>query len=274
MWLSWCAASAGSSARAGAGVRHRRSRRLPMAARLRGAPRDPPASMRPSASTRARSHSSRPSHSPSPSRITGKWRIVAVWISVSASKSSSSVPYPPGAMHEGAGVADEHHLAGEEVAEAKPDVQIGVQRLLPRELDVAADRQRADVACATVRRLHQPRTAAGDDRVTGAAQARADLADQRVVGVLARRARRSEHRHGAPDVGQRVKPRANSPAMSRMRSASAARTPGRLVAEPQQQLLVKGQLALRCLRSRVPRAKRRCLLYDRRGDGDRRASLA
>lgn len=52
--------------------------------------------------------------------------------------------------NEGAGVADEHHLAREEVAEAKLDVQIGIGRLLVRQLNVAADRQRAGITRAEV----------------------------------------------------------------------------------------------------------------------------
>ena len=102
----------------------------------------------PSASAASRSQSSRPSHSPSPIRITGKWRIVPVWISVSASNSSSSVPKPPGSDHERAGVAHEHHLAREEVAEAERDVEVVVGRLLVGQLDVAADRDRAGLARA------------------------------------------------------------------------------------------------------------------------------
>ena len=141
-----------------------------------------------------------------------------------------------------AGVADEHHLAREEVAEAKPDVQIGVQRLLTRQFDVAADRQRSGIARAAVRRLHQPRTAPGDDRVAGVAQARADLTDQRVVGVLARRARRPKYRHGASHAGQRVKPTSELTGDVADALRVGASYPRRLVAEPQQQLLVKGRL--------------------------------
>jgi hypothetical protein len=44
----------------------------------------------------------------------------------------------------------------------------------------------------------------GDDRVAGAPEARADLAHQRVVGVVWRRACRAENGHGARDVGERV----------------------------------------------------------------------
>jgi hypothetical protein len=71
-----------------------------------------------------------------------------------------------GADHERAGVADEHDLVREEVAEAQADVHVRVELLLVRQLDVAADRQRADVARAAVGRLHDPGATAGDDRAS------------------------------------------------------------------------------------------------------------
>jgi hypothetical protein len=74
-----------------------------------------------------------------------------------------------------------------------------------RELDVAADRQRADVPRAPVGRLHQPGAAAGDDRIAVPTQTGAQLPDQRVVGMLASRARRTEHGHGSPNLSERVK---------------------------------------------------------------------
>ena len=61
---------------------------------------------------------------------------------MSDSNSSSSVPKPPGQITNAAGVAHEHHLAREEVAKAQPDVDVVVEPLLARELDVAADRDR------------------------------------------------------------------------------------------------------------------------------------
>jgi hypothetical protein len=42
--------------------------------------------------------------------------------------------------HEGIGVLHEHDLAGEEVPELDPEVDVAVEPLLPRQLDVAADR--------------------------------------------------------------------------------------------------------------------------------------
>src|SRR6202000_532287 len=98
----------------------------------------------------------------------------------------------------------EHRLAGEEVPEAKRDVQIRIRQLLVRELDVAADRLRPDLARPAVGGLHQTGAAAGDDGPAAAAEASAHLADQRVVGVIARRARGAEDGDGAPDPGQRV----------------------------------------------------------------------
>ena len=72
-----------------------------------------------------------------------------------------------------------------------------------------------------------PGAAAGDDRVAGSPEAGAELARERVGGVLGGRARGAEHGHRRPDVRQSAsKPRANSAAMSRTRPASAARTSG------------------------------------------------
>ena len=64
--------------------------------------------------------------------------ILPVCTSVSASKSSSSVPKPPGMHDEGGRELHEHHLAGEEVLEGQADVLIAVAELLVGQLDVEA----------------------------------------------------------------------------------------------------------------------------------------
>ena len=76
-------------------------------------------------------------------------------------------PEPARADHERAGVPDEHHLAGEEVPEAQPDVEVVVEPLLAGKLDVASHRQRARVARAAIGRLHQAAATAGDHREAG-----------------------------------------------------------------------------------------------------------
>ena len=68
---------------------------------------------------------------------------------------------------EGARVADEHQLAGEEVVEVEAAVDVGVGLLLHRQLDVEPDREAAGLGGAAVGRLHQPRPAAGDHREAG-----------------------------------------------------------------------------------------------------------
>jgi hypothetical protein len=45
---------------------------------------------------------------------------------------------------------DEHHLAGEEVPEPKLDVEVVVEPLLARKLDVASHRQRARISSAAM----------------------------------------------------------------------------------------------------------------------------
>src|SRR2546425_918024 len=70
----------------------------------------------------------------------------------------------PGEDHETLGVLHEHGLSHEEIAEVDPEVDVGVQLLLERELDVAADGETSGLAAAAVGRLHHARPAAGDDR--------------------------------------------------------------------------------------------------------------
>ena len=70
-----------------------------------------------------------------------------------------------GQDHETVGVLHEHHLAGEEVAELDAEVDVLVEPLLVRQLDVAPDGQAATLAAAAVGGLHRARTAAGDHRV-------------------------------------------------------------------------------------------------------------
>ena len=57
----------------------------------------------------------------------------------------------------------EHRLTRIEVTEGKRDVEVPVRELLVRELDVEAHGQAATLFRATVRRLHDTGTAAGDD---------------------------------------------------------------------------------------------------------------
>ena len=98
-----------------------------------------------------------------------------------------------GADDERGRVADEHHLAGEEVTEHQADVDVRVEVLLARQLDVAADREGAGVAGAGVGRLHEAGAAAGDDRVARAAEGGGHLAHHRVVRMVGRGAGRPEH---------------------------------------------------------------------------------
>src|SRR4029077_15396619 len=77
---------------------------------------------------------------------------------------------------EGAGVADEHQLAGEEVVEGEGTVDVGVGVLLPWRLDVEADRGAAGLGGTAIGSLHQPRPAAGDHGETVVGEAGAGLA--------------------------------------------------------------------------------------------------
>ena len=61
-------------------------------------------------------------------------------------------------------VLDEHRLPDEEVAEVHQRIDVRVGALLEGQLDVAADRAAAAELGALVRRLHDARAGAGDDR--------------------------------------------------------------------------------------------------------------
>ena len=136
----------------------------------------------------------------------GKLSILRVWISVATSKTSSSVPKPPGQRDERVGVLHEHQLAHEEVLELDEAVQVRVRLLLVRQLDVAADRERADVAGAAVRRLHDAGASARHHREAHAADPATHLARERVVGIAFVEARGAEDRDAGPHEVERAKP--------------------------------------------------------------------
>ena len=75
-----------------------------------------------------------------------------------------------------------------------PGIQIGIRGGLEGENDIAAHGSPADVFGAAVRRLHDPRAAAGHDRHSGLSQATPDLPSQAVVGVVFLEAGGTENR--------------------------------------------------------------------------------
>ncbi len=77
-------------------------------------------------------------------------------------------------------------------------------RLLPWQLDVAADAAAAGVLRAAVRRLHDAGAAAGHDRKAGLGEPPAHLARERVVGMVLGEARRAEDRDAGADEVQRA----------------------------------------------------------------------
>src|SRR3989442_50322 len=68
-----------------------------------------------------------------------------------------------GKHDEGGRILHEHRLADEEVSEVDGALDVGVEPLLERQLDVATDREAVPFLAAAVRRLHDPRAAPGDD---------------------------------------------------------------------------------------------------------------
>ena len=108
---------------------------------------------------------------------------------------------------EAAGVADEHHLAREEVVELEAQLTYWFRPCSNGSSIPEPDRLRAGVAGAEVGRLHRARAAAGDHRHAGLADIRAVSRHERVLGAVARRARRAEERRRGADVRQRLEAR-------------------------------------------------------------------
>src|SRR5260370_5465835 len=103
-------------------------------------------------------------------------------------------------------VLHEHRLADEEVAEVNRPLHVGVEALLERQLNVAADREAVALLAAAVRRLHDPGAATGDDREAFLGELAGRLDGLLVAGLVGLGARRAEDGDGAVDVRQRVEP--------------------------------------------------------------------
>ena len=115
-----------------------------------------------------------------PNSRTGMRRIFPVWISVSVSKSSSSVPKPPGKADQGLGPHDQVHLADRKVVELEVQIRrdVGVRQLLVGQDDVQADAERAGIMGAAVGGLHDARPPAGHDHEPVVVGMRSDQASQ------------------------------------------------------------------------------------------------
>ena len=194
----------------------------------------------------------------SPTSTTGKWRTLPVWMSVSASNSSSSVPKPPGRMTNAVGVLHEHRLAREEVAELDAEVDVRVEVLLVRQLDVAADRQAAALRQPRFAASMMPGPAAGDHRVARLGQLPADRRARARSRVGSARSAPSR----TPSPPARPRPARRSPRRTRTGSAAPAtgRCRGRPASGPAlEELLVLGRGDLRvAMHPRPPRASPAC----------------
>ena len=142
-----------------------------------------------------------------------------------------------GQDHERVGVLHEHRLAREEVPELHGEVDVGIERLLVGQLDVAADRQAAGLLAAAVGGLHDPRPAAGDDRPAVAGQPAPDVA-----GLLVDRRPsppgpiRTRSPPARPRPGRRSRRRTRTGSGAPARGLRQERRPGR----PGEELLVLG----------------------------------
>ena len=169
----------------------------------------------------ARIQSSRPPQYAVPISTTGNRVTFRVCTRVSASNSSSMVPNPPGSTTNACGVLDEHRLADEEVPEVDADVDPVVEALLERQLDAEPDGQPAGLGGALVRRLHHARAAAGDHRVPGPGQRRAEpFGQRRTRGCPA--CCGPSRRRSPPAAGRRA---CRSPRRTRRGCAAPARRP-------------------------------------------------
>src|SRR5207249_9873722 len=81
------------------------------------------------------------------------------------------------------GIFHEHGLAAEEITEVDADADIGIDILFPGKLDIAANRQTADVVGSPVRCLHDAGSAAGNDREARLSEPFAEVPGGLVHGV-------------------------------------------------------------------------------------------
>ena len=109
------------------------------------------------------------------------------------------MPKPPGKDDERVRVFDEHRLPHEEVAEVDERIDVRIGALLERQLDVAADRAAAAELRALVRRFHDARAGAGDDREAGLGEQSRDFLRGLILRIVGMRARRAEDRHALVD---------------------------------------------------------------------------
>ena len=150
----------------------------------------------PAGSCVVRSQSIIPASTPARRGRPGSARILPVWIRVRLSNSSSSVPKPPGMMTNASAYFTNIVLRAKKYLNSIAEVDVGVEALLVGQLDVAADRQPAALAAAAVRRLHDPRAAAGDDREARLGEAPGDPPGELVLGRAGRQ--RAPSRRSSP----------------------------------------------------------------------------
>src|SRR2546430_8022778 len=100
---------------------------------------------------------------------------------------------------ETAGVLDEHVLADEEVAKLDAQVDVAVQGLFVGQLDVAADRQTADLVAAAVDGLHDSWPTTCDDSEPAVRERGTQRATGFVVRVVVFGPGGAEYGHGGAD---------------------------------------------------------------------------
>jgi hypothetical protein len=90
--------------------------------------------------------------------------------------------------------------------ELDPEVHVGIDRLLVRQLDVETDGECAGILGSPVRGLHRPGTPARDQREARLADRATQLAGQLVLRSVRRRACRPEDADRRPYLPELVEP--------------------------------------------------------------------
>src|ERR1044071_9749972 len=110
-----------------------------------------------------------------------------------------------GHEHEGDTVFNKANFAGKEIVEVNRDIGETISLLLMRQLDIEADGLSFGQCRAFVGRLHDPRSAAGDDSQVVFGQAFGQLDRGLVIGVSGQHSRGAENRNARADLGEDFK---------------------------------------------------------------------
>src|SRR6185295_10913395 len=98
------------------------------------------------------------------------------------------------------GIAQEHHLADEEIVEIHRPVDVGIGLLLERKLDIASDRPATRLMGASVSGLHDAGTPTGNDGKTLFGKAESEFAGRLIIRGVLNSASRTENGDRGADI--------------------------------------------------------------------------